>query len=156
MKRGWLKLLGSILVSELAGIIGSIFTRQSVTTWYVTLQKPSFSPPGWVFGPAWTLLYLLMGIAAFLAYSKGFKKAKTALTFFFVQLFFNLLWSFLFFGLKSPLLAFIDIVILWCLILITTYQFYKIDKNAAYLMIPYILWVSFASVLNFSLYILNL
>jgi len=153
--KNWVKLLMFILVSELAGIIGSFFTRQSVTTWYATLEKPFFNPPGWVFGPAWTTLYLLMGIAAFLVYRKGYKRSKTALKFFFIQLFFNMIWSLLFFGLKNPLLAFIDIVILWCLILITTYYFYKADKTAAYLMIPYILWVSFASILNFSIYVLN-
>lgn len=155
MKRGWLKLLGFILVSYLAGFIGGIFTQQSVTTWYLTLQKPVFNPPSWVFGPVWTSLYILMGIAAFLVYNKGYKKARTALNFFFIQLFFNALWSFLFFGLKNPLLAFIEIIILWSLILVTTYYFYKVEKKAAYLMLPYLLWVSFATVLNFSLYILN-
>lgn len=155
MRRGWLKLLGFVLVSNLAGFIGGIFTSQSVSTWYLTLQKPVFNPPGWIFGPVWTLLYVLMGVAAFLAYRKGYKKAKTALTFFFIQLFFNALWSFLFFGLKNPLLAFIEIIILWSLILVTTYHFYKIEKKAACLMVPYILWVSFAAVLNFFLYVLN-
>lgn len=155
MKKDWLKLLGFILVSNLAGFIGGIFTQQSVTTWYLTLQKPSFNPPSWVFGPVWTLLYTLMGIAAFLVYKKGYKKAKTALSLFFMQLFFNALWSFLFFGLKNPLLAFVEIIILWSLILVTIYYFYKVEKKAAYLMLPYLLWVSFAAVLNFSLYILN-
>lgn len=155
MKKGWIKLLGFILLSNLAGFIGGIFTRQSVSSWYLTLQKPSFNPPGWVFGPVWTFLYVLMGVAAFLVYNKGYKKAKTALNFFFIQLFFNALWSFLFFVLKNPFLAFIEIIILWIFIAITIYYFYKIEKKAAYLMLPYLAWVSFAAMLNFFLYLLN-
>ena len=155
MKKDLLKLIGFVLLSNLAGIIGSIFTRESVNTWYLTLTKPSFNPPGWIFGPVWTLLYILMGIAAFLVYKRGYKKAKTALNFFFIQLFFNALWSFLFFGLKNPFLAFIEIIILLTFIVITTYHFYKLEKRAAYLMLPYLAWVSFATILNLFLFILN-
>lgn len=148
----WLRLLGFIAVSGLAGFIGSFFTGESA--WYLALQKPVFNPPGWVFMPVWSFLYVLMGVAAFLVYDSK-KDNKVALVLFFVQLFFNALWSFLFFGLKSIFLAFLGIVVLWVLIVLTVYYFYKVERKAAYIMLPYLAWVSFAIVLNFSLLVLN-
>lgn len=153
-----IKLLISIIICELAGIIGSIFTSPAVRTWYLTVNKPSFNPPNWLFAPVWTALFLLMGIAMFLVWlhpSVAPNERRRALTIFFIQLFFNILWSVMFFGLKSPLLGFIVIIILWILILLTIIRFFKISKPAAWLLIPYILWVTFATILNFSILILN-
>lgn len=149
-------LLGFILLCLLAGIIGSIFTTSNIPTWYESLNKPSFNPPNWLFAPVWTTLYILMGISAFLIYKKGLKKdIKFALGIFGLQLIFNTLWSILFFGLNSPLLGLICIIILWCLIVFTIKLFYKISKTAAYLLIPYIIWVSFATILNYFIWVLN-
>ena len=151
------KLIISILVCQGTGAIGSLFTSPAISTWYATIQKPSFNPPNWIFAPVWILLFLLMGISLYLIWSKGFKHkgTKTALFIFFVQLILNILWSILFFGLQSPLFAFIGIIILWFAILLTIISFYKVSKIAAYLLMPYIIWVSFASVLNFSILIIN-
>jgi benzodiazapine receptor len=152
--KNWIRLLISVLISSSAGFIGGFFTSSSVSTWYVDLAKPSFNPPSWVFGPVWTLLYVLMGVALYLVWINK-KKNKIAFTLFGVQLFLNALWSILFFGLRSPLLAFVEIILLWFAILYMILIFYKINKNSAYLLIPYILWVSFAAVLNFFLFYLN-
>lgn len=149
MNKNIVKLIISIVICELAGIIGAIFTASSVNTWYVSLNKPSFNPPNWIFSPVWIILYLLMGIAFYLVWKQANKKL------FFGQLILNALWPVLFFGLKCPFLAFIVIVILWILILLTLIDFYKIEKRAGLLLIPYLLWVSFAAVLNFNLFILN-
>jgi len=151
------KLVIAIVVSELAGVIGSVFTVASIPTWYATLQKPSFSPPNWIFGPVWTTLYFLMGVAAFLVWRQGLgrKEVKTALVIFGGQLVLNVLWSIIFFGLHSPGRAFVEIVALWLTILWTITAFYKIYRPAAYLLIPYILWVSFAAYLNYSIWMLN-
>ena len=151
------KLVTSIVVCQLAGLLATPFTTSSVNTWYTTLAKPAFSPPNWVFGPVWTTLYFLMGVSLYLIWQKGTKnkKVKVALYFFAVQLFLNFIWSLLFFGLRSPALALIEIIALLALIVITAYKFYGIDKIAAYLLIPYILWVSFATILNLSIVILN-
>jgi tryptophan-rich sensory protein len=132
-----------------------VFTTSSIPTWYASLIKPSFNPPNWIFGPVWTTLYLLMGISLYLVWIRGAKKNRTALIWFGSQLALNSIWSILFFGLKSPLSAFIEIIFLWITILITIIYFYKTSKPAAYLLIPYILWVSFAAVLNISIVILN-
>ena len=151
-----LKIIISILIPFLASFIGGLFTSSSVSTWYVDLIKPSFNPPSWVFGPVWTILYLLMGVSLYLIWIDKSKNKKIAFVAFGVQLFFNALWSILFFGLKNPLFAFIEIILLWTAILTTIIYFYRINKNAAYLLIPYILWVSFAAVLNFFIFYLNL
>ena len=137
------------------GAAGSFFT--SSTGWYQNLKKPSFNPPGWVFGPAWTILYIMMGISAFLILQKGLsgRAIQFALLLFTVQLLLNAIWTPLFFGLKSPLLAFIDVVLLWFGILVTIVKFYGLSKPAAVLLIPYLLWVTFASVLNFAILLLN-
>ena len=152
------KLAVSILVCQGAGIIGSFFTLPAISTWYTTLLKPSFNPPNWIFAPVWTLLFLLMGISLYLIWNRGLrdKETKKAIFIFGVQLILNMIWSVLFFGLQSPLYAFIEIIILWFAILLTIISFYKIFKAAAYLLLPYILWVTFASALNFSILILNL
>ena len=153
-----LLLVSFIIISELAGFIGSIFTTPAITGWYLTLQKPLLNPPNWVFAPVWTLLFLLMGIAAYLVY-KNTKvevvKKKIALTVFFIQLILNTFWSILFFGFHSPLLALIEIAFLWLAILYTIILFYRISKPAGIILLPYILWVSFASYLNFMLWFLN-
>jgi benzodiazapine receptor len=152
------KLIISLIIPFLAAGIGSLFTSRTVSTWYAVLQRPSFSPPNWVFGPVWTILYLLMGFSLYLIWVKGIKtkKAKIAITFFGVQLGLNALWSILFFGLQQPFWAFIEIIFLWAAILGMIIIFYRIDKRAAYLQIPYILWVSFAAVLNFFIFYINL
>ena len=145
----------STLMCQLAGFIGSFFTIKSVSTWYLTLNKPLFSPPSWIFSPVWIILYLLMSISFYLVWTSKSKNKKIALNFFLIQLSFNTLWPILFFGLKSISLAFIDIVLLWIFILITISSFYKISKMSAYLLAPYILWVSFAMILNFSIFMIN-
>ncbi|MBW2980789.1 tryptophan-rich sensory protein [Candidatus Woesearchaeota archaeon] len=152
MKKTW-KLIISILIPFLASAIGGFFTANSVSTWYVSLNKPSFNPPNWVFGPVWTILYLMMGISLYLVWIK--KADKKAFIAFGVQMFLNALWSVLFFGMQMPFYALIEIVFLWVAILTTIFYFYRINKTSAYLLIPYILWVSFAAVLNFFLHVLN-
>lgn len=131
--------------------MGSLFT--SIGSWYENLNKPIFNPPNWVFGPAWTLLYILMGLAFYYIWKKGY--CKKCFFIYFIQLFLNLLWSFLFFTLQNPLLAFINIILLWLAILLCIVWFYKVSRIAAYLFIPYLLWVSFASLLNLFIIILN-
>lgn len=156
MRKG-IKLVVAILVCELIGISGSFFTASSIPIWYRGLNKPFFSPPNWLFAPVWTILYLMMGISAYLVWEKGLKKKKVkeALSFFALQLLLNFSWSFVFFGLRQPFSAFLNIITLWLAILITILKFNKISKPAGYLLIPYILWVSFASLLNLAIVILN-
>lgn len=151
------KLLASILLCQLAGVLGSVFTASSLDNWYILLEKPSFNPPSWVFFPVWTTLYTLMGISLYLVWEKGLQKpeVKKGILIFGIQLGLNSLWSFLFFGLKSPYYAFIEIILLWFAILLTILQFRKISKTASYLLLPYIVWVSFAAVLNYYIWILN-
>jgi len=152
------KLVFAIIICQLAGVIGSISTSSSVQTWYTELTLPSIAPPGWFIGTVWIILYTLMGISLYLVWNKGLrnKRVKEAVSIFFVQLALNSVWSILFFGLQSPFLAFIEIIILWIMILFTILKFYRISKNASLLLIPYIAWVSFALVLNFSIWWLNL
>ncbi len=151
------KLILAIAFSQMAGVIGSFFTFSSVGSWYATLQKPAFNPPGWLFGPAWITLYTLMGIAAYIVWQKGLKnrKVKVALSFFAVQLALNALWNIIFFGLRNPELAFAEITLLLAAVAATTLKFYKISKAAALLMAPYLLWTAFAAVLNFYIMIIN-
>ncbi len=145
-----------IMISFSAGAIGSFFTS-SDSNWYKNLIKPSFNPPGWVFGPVWTVLYIMMGISAYLIWQKKDSDhlAIIALIIFFIHLFFNTTWSIAFFGLQNPALAFINIIILLFFIITLIFIFFKIDKTACYLLIPYLLWVSFATVLNYSIWQLN-
>lgn len=152
-----IKLIIAIIICELAGVIGSFFTAPAIKGWYVNLARPEFAPPNWVFAPVWTTLFALMGIALFLIWKKGLNRheVKIALAIFFVQLILNILWSIIFFGFQSPFGAVIEIVILWLAILATIIAFHRISKAAAWLLVPYILWVSFAGFLNYSIWQLN-
>lgn len=157
MKVDWKILLFSVVLCELIGNIGTVFTIPALSGWYISLNKAPFNPPNWIFGPVWTILYALMGIAAYLILSKGFKKpaVKTALYIFSTQLALNVLWSVVFFGLRSPFYGMVAIILMWIAILATILKFYGISRTAGYVMIPYILWVSFAAVLNYYVFILN-
>lgn len=150
-------LLFSLGVSLLAGALGSFFTQSSVSTWFLNLNKPVFNPPSYLFGPVWTFLFILMGISLYLIISTKFDKKikQKAYLLFAIQWVLNIGWSFLFFYLRNPLLGFIEIIILLVSIILTTVYFYRINKVAGYLFIPYIFWVSFATVLNFSIWFLN-
>lgn len=177
---GVVKFIVAIALAESAGAIGSLVTISNVTSWYAGLAKPAFNPPGWIFGPVWTTLYFLMGVALFLVWKNDWKvknhilekrrkawnpyserfwtgswQKANVIAIFAVQLILNALWSLIFFGLKSPGFALFEIMALWVAILYTIINFYRISKAAAYLLIPYILWVSFAGYLNFSLWMLN-
>lgn len=182
MKSNIAKFIVSIVVCQLAGVIGSFFTAPAVSSsWFTELKKPSFFPPNWLFAPAWIVLYLLMGISLFLVWKKNWEviipaggqekkswnpfstklwtgswREENAILIFSLQLILNILWSIIFFGLKSSAVAFIEILMLWFSILYTIVNFYRISKPAAYLLMPYILWVSFAALLNFSVLKLNL
>ncbi len=151
------KLVIAIGVCELAGVVGSVFTVSAIPTWYAGLVKPALNPPSWVFGPVWTTLFALMGVAVFLVWHYGFerKDVKMALIIFGIQLFLNTVWSIIFFGLHNPGWAFVEIIFLWLAIFATIITFRKISKLAAWLLIPYILWVSFAGYLNYSIWTLN-
>lgn len=155
MKINWKLLVSSIIICELAGIIGSIFTSSSIPTWYALLSKPSFSPPNWVFAPVWTILYALIGISAYLIYASKSRHKNRALFVFGAQLVLNALWSIVFFGSRSISGGLYIIIAMWLLIMATILMFYKIDKRAAYLLVPYLLWVSVASILNYYILILN-
>lgn len=150
-------LISSIGVCFLAAGIGSIFTISTIGTWYTTLQKPVFSPPNWIFGPVWTLLYLMMGVSLYIFWNTktNTKERHQGFSLFFVQLALNVLWSLLFFGLKSPIAAFIGIIILWFAIYLTIRKFLQVSKFAGWFLIPYLAWVSFATILNFSIAVLN-
>ncbi|MFA6339090.1 MAG: TspO/MBR family protein [Candidatus Paceibacterota bacterium] len=147
----------AVVVTQFAGIIGSFFTVSAIPTWYTTIQRSQLNPPNWIFGPVWTTLYFLMGISAFLIWKKGFerKEVRNALYIFAFQLALNTLWSIIFFGLHSLRGAFIEIIILWLVIIWTMVAFYKISRPAAYLLLPYITWVTFASYLSYSVMVLN-
>jgi len=150
------KLIISLAIPLIFGYLGSVFTSKSVNSWYLTLKKPSFNPPNWIFAPVWTFLFILMGLSFYLIWRKVYSREKRSAFFvYFIQLFLNLLWSLFFFGLKNPFLGLLDIVLLLIFILINIYLFYRISKVSAYLLLPYLLWVSFASILNFSIFILN-
>lgn len=155
--RGWGELLGFIAISQCAGLVGSLFTFSAIPTWYATLTKPELTPPNWVFGPVWTTLFTLMGIAAFLVWKKGRRRKaiRAALMVFSAQLMLNSMWSVLFFGLEDPSAAFVEIVALWFTIVVMIFLFWKIHKTAAWLLAPYILWVTFAGYLNYSILLLN-
>ncbi|MDR6846793.1 TspO/MBR family protein [Flavobacterium granuli] len=152
------RILSIVVTCLVVGYFSGIVTRSSITTWYPTLIKPSFNPPNWVFAPVWSTLYIMMGIAAGLVWNRiDFEKelVKKALQFFAIQLALNALWSYLFFGLKNPMLAGLEIIILWLMIYETYIQFVKINKISGYLFISYLLWVSFATVLNGAIWWLN-
>lgn len=151
----WMLLLFLALCFAVSGM-GAIFTSRSVSEWYPVLQKPSWNPPAWVFGPVWTVLYLMMAIAAWMVWRRrGFREGAAALLIFAFQLALNAAWSPLFFGLRNPLAGLLDIIPLWAAILATIAAFRKISPLAAALLIPYWLWVSFATALNFMIWRLN-
>jgi tryptophan-rich sensory protein len=150
-------LLGSIILCNLAGLLGTLVTGTGPGSWYDMLVKPSFNPPSWVFGPAWTLLYILMGISLYLVLMEWRKgtEVRIPLIIFTIQLVLNALWSFLFFGLQSPAAGLAGILVLWVFILATIVTFFRVSRPAAFLLIPYLAWVSFASLLNYAIFTLN-
>jgi tryptophan-rich sensory protein len=155
LKIQWKKLIICIAIPLLVGGLAALITMGSMEN-FALLNKPPLSPPGWLFPVVWTILYTLMGIASYLVYTSGQPyRSKTSLTVYGVQLFFNFFWSIIFFNLEMYLFAFIWLVVLWLLILVTTVLFYRIEKSAGYLMIPYLIWVTFAGYLNLGIYILN-
>lgn len=158
----WWKLVIALIIPQVAGFLGSFFTTPKIGTWYKELIRPELNPPNWLFAPVWTTLFILMGIALWLIWSfdagqdKTKQKAKRkAAVAFFVQLVLNVLWSVFFFGEQSPLLGLVVIVALWIMILITIARFLPVSRTAAWLLVPYILWVSFAAYLNYSIWKLN-
>ncbi|MFA5141861.1 MAG: TspO/MBR family protein [Candidatus Woesearchaeota archaeon] len=148
-------LIISLLIPQLAGGLGALFTTPMIPTWYSTLIKPSFNPPSWIFGPVWTTLFLLMGYSLYLILLSKSKDKNKAIVIFTIQLALNVFWSILFFGQQCPKCAFIEVIALWISIVATIIAFRKISKTAAYLLIPYLFWVSFAAILNYYLMILN-
>jgi tryptophan-rich sensory protein len=151
-----LKFLISILLPLSLGAIAGMFTSQSVPEWYATLNRPSFNPPNWIFGPVWTTLYILMGTSFFLIWKQETSKVRNrAILIFLLQLILNFAWSFIFFYFNMIGLALVEIILLWISIIMMLVVFYKIKPIASYINIPYLLWVSFAAVLNASYYILN-
>jgi len=147
------KLITSVIICQLAGFVGAIFTIPAMETWYQTIKKPFFNPPDWLFTPVWIFLFLLMGISLFFAWNKRANGESKLL--FITQLILNILWSVFFFGLKSPGLAFIELIFLWFAIFCTIISFYRISKIAGLLLLPYIIWVTFAGVLNYFIWIMN-
>ena len=170
----------SVFICEMAGVIGAIFTTPKINTWYATLNKPSFTPPGSFIGLVWNILFFLMGISLYLVWSKNWQvnisigrpkrkawnrfseklwsgtwREENTIAIFSLQLVLNTLWSVIFFGLQLPGLAFFELLMLWFAILYTIANFYRVSRAAAYLLIPYILWVSFAGFLNFTIWRIN-
>ncbi len=149
----WVVLAGFVALSLAVGAIGGFATTQSVVEWYPTLNKPSWTPPSWLFGPVWTALYIMMAVAAWLVWQRG--DSKYALILWGGQLLLNLAWSILFFGARSPTLGLIDIIALWVAIAATIFLFAQKSRGAAFLMVPYLCWVSFATALNAAIFMLN-
>lgn len=151
------KLAIAIILCEGIGIISGLLTANEIGNWFTTINKPMWNPPGYLFGPVWTILYLLMAIALWLVWKTPTESAakSNAINFFIFQLSLNFLWSLFFFKLHSPALAFLNILLLIITILITIFSFAKISKNAAWLLVPYISWVCFAAVLNYTIWMLN-
>lgn len=155
-KQTAIRLVGSVLACQLAGFLGSVFTAPAIPTWYATLVKPWFSPPNWVFGPVWVLLYTLMGVSLFLVWgSPQSKERNNGLMFFFLQLVLNASWSIVFFGLKNIAGALAVIILLWLSIAATMHAFRRVSKKASMLLLPYLLWVSYAAMLNYGIMTLN-
>ncbi len=149
------KFLIILIICLAAGLFGSLLTVPEITTWYAALEKPFFTPPDWLFAPIWTSLYVLMSISATLVWRSGHTETRKALGIFGVQLILNALWSWAFFGLRSPFAGLIEIVFLWIAIIITIKAFFRISRTAGYLLIPYILWVTLALIINFFIWRLN-
>ena len=162
--KDWTALAGFIILSEGAGVIGSVFTAPAIPGWYAALARPALAPPNWVFGPVWTALFLLMGVAAFLVWKQHsdilknvrvLRMWRVGMSLFIAQLVLNVLWSFIFFGLHSPGAAFAYIFLLWLAIVATIAAFAKVSRPAAWLLVPYIVWVTFATYLNYMIWVLN-
>lgn len=153
----FVKLSVSILICLAVGGISGYITANEIPAWYMTLNKPSFNPPNWIFAPVWTTLYILMGISFWMIWKSGAEETvkNKAMVFFIVQLVLNFFWSIIFFNFHQLGFALAEIVLLWIFILLSVISFYPISKAASYLLIPYICWVSFASVLNFAIWKLN-
>lgn len=154
----YLRIIYVVAICLAIGYLSSLVTQSSIDTWYPTIEKPFFNPPNWVFAPVWTLLFIMMGVAGGLVWNKlesNEKEVKKALFFFTAQLLLNALWSYLFFGLNNILLALIEIVLLWLIIYETFVLFKQLDKTAGRLLIPYLVWVGFATILTGSIYFLN-
>lgn len=150
------KLIISIALPVAVGALSSFFTVTGEGSWYQTISKPSWNPPGWIFGPVWTTLYILMGIAFFLVWRSPESKArKMAMLLFGIQLLFNFFWSFIFFDQQLIGLALVEIAVLWIFILLSIFAFARVNKTAAWLLVPYISWVSFAAILNYTIWKLN-
>lgn len=152
-----LKLIISTAVPLIVGFTASFFTITAVGSWYQTINKPSWNPPDWIFAPIWTTLYIMMGIAFFLVWRTLADKSvkRSAIILFILQLIANFFWSFIFFNQHQIALAFAEIIVLWLLILLTIFSFAKVSKLAAWLLVPYIIWVSFASILTYTIWQLN-
>lgn len=150
-------LIIAIVLPQLAGGFGALYTFQAIPRWYLPLKKPRLAPPNWVFGPVWTILYLLMGFASYLVWHAGEGSTLVwgALGLYLVQLVLNALWSFLFFGKRNPRIAFFEIIALWVSIAATIVAFAPLSSLAAVLLLPYLVWVSFAAYLNFMIWKLN-
>jgi len=151
----FLKIISSLIVVFVMAGVGSFFTMPSIDGWYAGINKPTFNPPNWIFGPVWTVLFILMAVSLAIVWEKRFKNAKIGLLFFIIQLILNAFWSILFFGFQEPLFALIEIFFLWFFILLTIFSFWKTSKFAAILLWPYLAWVSFASFLNLNIFLLN-
>jgi tryptophan-rich sensory protein len=179
-KSNWLKLIISLIIPQIAGWIGSLFTIPAIASWYSTLTKPALNPPSWVFGPVWTMLFILIGISLFIVWKKNWQvrnalftsegktwnpwtkrfwsgdwKKANIIAIFWIQLVLNVLWSFIFFGLHQPGLAFFELLALWFSIIYLIINFYRVSKAAAWLLLPYILWVTFAGYLNLMIWMMN-
>lgn len=156
-RRTYTRIVLAIAICLLIGFLGAMATASSVSSWYTTLNKPFFTPPNWLFGPVWTVLYVMMGWAAGLIWSRGFHHlwVKSALYAFGIQLLLNGSWSIVFFGLRSPVWALVIIVLLAVMIIVTMRQFRVVNKTAAWLLAPYLAWVTFASALNLAIVVLN-
>jgi len=149
--------IACIFLCLLVGFLGSLYTMPAIPGWYAGLSKPAFTPPSWVFGPVWTFLYILMGISLYIVWVRGLgaRHVKPALSLFSIQLVLNFLWSYLFFGLRSPLAGLVCIALLWVELALTIVAFNRISRKAALLLVPYLLWVSFASLLNLFIWLMN-
>lgn len=157
MNKKW-KLFIALIIPQLAAVVGSVFTSRSVSDWYLTIERPALNPPSWVFGPVWTTLFILMGVALYLVWTReGVSEAvkRAAYNIFGAQLVLNVLWSVAFFGLQDPGLALFVIALLWVMILLNILIFGKISRIAGRLLWPYLAWVSFATYLNYAIWTLN-
>jgi tryptophan-rich sensory protein len=151
-----LKLFVSVALTLVVGAIAGLFTAKAIPGWYASLNQPSFNPPNWIFGPVWTMLYILMGISFFLIWKQEASKQRSRAIFvFFVQLILNFVWSFLFFNFNRIGLALVEIILLWFSIVFMLFLFYKVKPVAAYINILYLMWVTFAGILNAAYFLLN-